>query len=202
MVQTANMPLGLILSPQIRLYVSLADFAELAQLNRELLLERSAIGELIVNPLTGWESSQRNSTLNGLLFAWWREAGQPGHLFESSGGFILLNGAVRSPDASWVSDARWATRDPDPSTAFATVCPDFVVELRSASDRLSPLQEKMVEYRENGVQLGWLLDPQNRRVEIYRAGGEVDRLESPETLSGEAVLPGFCLPLSWIWSVP
>ncbi|TAF51743.1 MAG: Uma2 family endonuclease, partial [Oscillatoriales cyanobacterium] len=108
---------------------------------------------------------------------------------------------VRSPDASWVSETRWATRDPDPSTAFAKVCPDFVVELRSASDRLLPLQEKMTEYRANGVQLGWLLDPQNRRVEIYRAGGEVVCLESPERLSGEAVLPGFCLSLSWIWSV-
>lgn len=195
------MSLELTLSPEVRLHISLRDFAELARLNPTLRLERSQTGELIVNPPTGWESSQRNSILTGLLFTWWRDAGQPGRLFDSSGGFILPNGALRSPDASWVSQTRWDTRDDDPETVFAKVCPDFVIELRSASDSLQPLQAKMNEYVSNGVRLGWLLDPQTRRVELYRADGTIARLDSPTTLSGEAVLPGLSLSLSWIWSV-
>lgn len=199
-MKPASVLLELPIETDCGITISLLGFAELTRLNPELQLERTRTGELIVNPPTGWESSKRNSTLNGLLFAWWLDAGQPGHLFDSSGGFILPNGAVRSPDASWVSDERWNERNDDTSTVFANICPDFVVELRSATDPLPPLQNKMTEYIDNGARLGWLLDPQNRCVEIYRPDGSIDRQSSPTTLSGEAILPGFKLALSWIWT--
>ncbi|MGB3237381.1 MAG: Uma2 family endonuclease, partial [Geitlerinemataceae cyanobacterium] len=130
----------------------------------------------------------------------WEEANEElGVAFDSSGGFILPNGARRSPDASWVSRQRWESLTPEQRRGFVPLCPDFVVELRSATDRLSKLQEKMLEYRENGARLGWLIDPQNKRVEIYRPGQEVEVLEHPMELSGEDILPGFVLNLRRIW---
>ncbi|MGB7058060.1 MAG: Uma2 family endonuclease, partial [Geitlerinemataceae cyanobacterium] len=156
------------------LFVTPEQFQELAAANPDLQLERTSLGELIVNPPTGGESSQRNFSLTGQLSNWFEAHEDLGEGFDSSGGFILPNGATRSPDASWVSRQRWELLTPEQRRGFVPLCPDFVVELRSATDRLSKLQEKMLEYRENGARLGWLIDPQNKRVEIYRPGQEVE----------------------------
>lgn len=183
----------------IGLYVTQEQFAALAASNRELRLERTAQGELILNPPTGWETGKRNRSISGELYIWWRNAGKPGEVFESSTGFILPNGANRSPDACWVSQERWDALTPEQKGTFANICPDFVVELRSSSDSLISQQEKMREYMDNGAVLGWLIDPQNRTVEIYRAGLAVEVLANPSELSGEEVLPGFLLDLREVW---
>jgi Uma2 family endonuclease len=203
MVQTPTHPetetLLIELPKAIGLYVTLEQFAALAAVNRDLRLERTAQGELIVNPPTGWETGRRNWNIAGELYLWWRNAGEPGQAFDSSTGFILPNGATRSPDASWVSQERWQMLTPEQKGTFANICPDFVVELRSSSDSLKSLQGKMREYIDNGAKLGWLIDPQQRRVEIYRPGMVVEVLENPVELSGEVVLPGFVLNLRRVW---
>ena len=203
MVQTPTSPenqtLSLELPKTIGLYVTQEQFAALAAANRDLRLERTAQGELIVNPPTGWETGERNCSISGELYLWWRNAGEPGKVFDSSTGFILPNGATRAPDASWVSQERWDALTPEQKGTFANICPDFVVELRSSSDTLKSVQEKMREYIDNGAKLGWLIDPQHRRVEIYRPSKDMEVLENPATLSGETVLPGFVLNLRRVW---
>ena len=200
MVQTPTKPEILLIVPNsIGLQVTPEQFEALALANRDLRLERRATGELIVNLPTGWETGERNWHLSGELYLWWRSAGEPGKAFDSSTGFILPNGATRSPDASWVSRQRWEALTPAQKGTFPHICPDFVVELRSGSDRLAELQEKMREYMENGARLGWLIDPQTQQVEIYRQGKEVEVLAHPAELSGEDVLPGFVLALNRIW---
>jgi Uma2 family endonuclease len=184
----------------LTLQVSLEQFAALAAVNRDLRLERTAQGALIVNPPAGWETGARNCGLSGELYVWWRNAGEPGKVFDSSTGFILPNGAIRSPDACWVSQERWDALTLEQKGTFAHICPDFVVELRSNSDTLKSVQEKMREYLENGAKLGWLLDPQHRRVEIYQPGFAVEVLENPTLVSGEEVLPGFELNLRRVWN--
>jgi len=191
--------LSLEIPSAIALSITLEQFEALAVVNRDLKLERTAQGELIVNPPTGGESGQRNFRITGELYLWWRNAGEPGEAFDSSTAFILPNGATRSPDASWVSQARWDALTPEQTSTFANICPDFVVELRSGSDSLKPLQEKMQEYMDNGAKLGWLIDPQNRQVEIYRPGLKVEVLANPTELSGEEVLPAFVLNLRRVW---
>lgn len=171
-------------------------FFQLCQNNRDLRLERTAEGELIIMPPTGWKSGNRNGRLTQRLFNW-TEADGTGLAFDSSTGFKLPNGANRSPDASWVTNERLEALNPDP-TRFLPMAPDFVVELRSATDNLKTVQQKMQEYLENGVRLGWLIDPQNQQVEVYRQGRDVEVLQSPISLSGEDVLPGFVLDLSQI----
>ena len=183
----------------LKLYVTPEQFAVLAASNRELRLERTSLGELIVNPPTGWETGKRNSSISGELYIWWRNAGEPGEIFESSTGFTLPSGAIRSPDASWVSPERWNALTDEQKGTFANICPDFVVELRSSSDTLISLQEKIQEYINNGARLGWLINPQNRTVEVYRVGLEVEVLSNPTELSGEEVLPGFVLNLRRVW---
>ncbi|MBE9207198.1 Uma2 family endonuclease [Nostoc sp. LEGE 06077] len=183
----------------IALYVTQEQFTALAAANRDLRLERTAKGELIVNPPTGWEIGKRNVTISGELYLWWRNAGEPGQAFDSSTGFILPNGAIRSPDTSWVSEERWEALTPEQKGTFANICPDFVVELRSSSDTLKSLQEKMREYMENGAKLGWLIDPQQQRVEIHRPNLVVEVLENPVELSEETMLPGFVLDLRRVW---
>ncbi|MEQ8539381.1 MAG: Uma2 family endonuclease [Coleofasciculus sp. D1-CHI-01] len=191
--------LSIELPKAIGLYVTQEQFAALAAANRDLRLERSAKGELIVNPPTGWETGRRNRSLTGQLDRWYEENEDLGEAFDSSTGFILPNGATRSPDASWVSRERWQALTPEQKGTFAHICPDFVVELRSSSDTLKSGQDKMREYLDNGAILGWLIDPQQRRVEIYRAGKDVEVLENPAELSGEAVLPGFVVNLRRVW---
>jgi Uma2 family endonuclease len=171
-------------------------FFQLCQNNRDLRLERTAEGELIIMPPTGWKSGNQNSRLTQRLGNW-TEADGTGLAFDSSTGFKLPNGANRSPDASWVTNERLEALNPDP-TRFLPMAPDFVVELRSASDNLKTVQQKMQEYLDNGVRLGWLIDPQNQQVEVYRQGRDVEVLQSPISLSGEDVLPGFVLDLTQI----
>lgn len=171
-------------------------FRKLCQDNRDIQLELTAQGELIVMPPTGWESGNRNASVTGQLWVWNHQT-QTGKTFDSSTGFRLPNGAVRSPDAAWVRQDRLETLSPDPSE-FLPLAPDFVIELRSASDRLKPLQDKMKEYQDNGVRLGWLLNAKDQAVEIYREGQGVQVLQAPVNLSAEDVLPGFILDLKGI----
>jgi Uma2 family endonuclease len=203
MVKTPNLQQEtflLELPKTIGLYVTQEQFFALSAANRDLKLERNAKGELIVNPPTGWETGRFNSSISGELYLWWRNSGESGLVFDSSTGFILPNGATRSPDASWVSQQRWDALTLQQKGTFANICPDFVVELRSSSDRIEPLQAKMKEYMDNGARLGWLLNPQNRQVEIYRSRKPVEVLENPTELSGEEVLPGFILNLRRVWN--
>jgi Uma2 family endonuclease len=181
----------------VKLTLDLTDeqFFQLCQNNRDLRFERTATGELIIMSPTGGETSNRNIELSYQLQGWSRQ-NNLGKAFDSNGGFKLPKGGNRSPDASWVTIARWNALTPDQREKFLPLCPDFVVELRSASDSLKELQDKMLEYLDNGVRLGWLIDRQNLRVEIYRPGPDLEIIESPETLSGEDVLPGFILDLA------
>lgn len=171
-------------------------FFQLCQNNRDLRLERTAQGELIIMPPTGWGSGNRNAKLTARLEIW-AEADGTGLAFDSSTAFSLSNGAIRAPDASWVKRERLEALNPDPAK-FLPMAPDFAVELRSASDSLKTTQQKMQEYINCGVRLGWLIDPQNQQVEIYRQSKDVEVLQSPNSLSGEDVLPGFMLDLTQI----
>ncbi len=169
-------------------------FFQLCQANRDLKFERTAQGDLLIMSPTGGESGNRNLKL-GTRLELWNEQAQLGIAFDSSTGFKLPNGADRSPDVSWVSLERWNALTPEQRRRFPPLCPDFVVELRSESDSLSVLQAKMQEYLANGARLGWLINPQDRQVEIYRLGQPVEILDAPVTLSGEDILPGFVLDL-------
>ncbi|MGC1245221.1 MAG: Uma2 family endonuclease [Spirulinaceae cyanobacterium] len=191
--------MSLELPKEIKLHVTQEQFAALAVVNRDLRLEKTSQGELVVNPPTGWETGRRNWSMSGELYLWWRNAGEPGEAFDSSTAFTLPNGAIRAPDTSWVSQERWDGLTIEQKGTFANICPDFVIELRSSSDTLKSLQSKMREYIDNGAKLGWLIDPQHRRVEIYRPELMVEVLENPAGLSGEEVLPGFILNLRRVW---
>ena len=174
-------------------------FYQLCEENPDLKLERNANGELIVMPPTGGETGKRNSTANALIWTW-NDRTELGEVFDSSTGFTLPNKADRSPDASWVEKSRWSALTPEQREKFIPLCPDFVIELVSPSDSLKKSQEKMQEYMENGCRLGWLINRKKREVEIYRPGQDVEVLQSPLTLSGENVLPGFVLNLQKIWN--
>jgi Uma2 family endonuclease len=169
-------------------------FFQLCQVNRDLRFERTAKGALIIMTPAGGESSNQNAELTIDLGLWNRQA-KLGIVFDSSGGFKLPNGADRSPDAAWIASQRWDNLTPEQRRKFPPLAPDFVIELRSPSDDLKPLQAKMQEYLENGVRLGWLIDPQHQRVEIYRRDRPVEVVSTPTQLSGEDVLPGFVLNL-------
>lgn len=179
-------------------HLSDEEFYELCQKNEEFLIERSSVGELIVLPLADAETSHRNFVLTGEFGQWAEQNGQ-GMGFASSTGFTLPNGAIRSPDLAWIKGGRWEALSKKARQKFAHICPDFVVELRSKTDRLKTLQAKMAEYLENGAQLGWLIDPIERKVHIYRLNQDVEILHDPDTVSGDPVLPGFTLPLSVVW---
>ncbi|MBN3949908.1 MAG: Uma2 family endonuclease [Nostoc sp. NMS7] len=183
----------------LKLKIDLTDeqFFQMCQKNRDYRFERTASGELLIMPPTGSDTGRRNVKISTQLDIWNSESNL-GEVFDSSTGFTLPNGAERSPDASWITIERWNTLTPEEQEKFAPICPDFVVELRSRSDSLKELQEKMQEYIENGTQLGWLIDRKNKRVEIYRPGKDVEILENPASLSGENVLPGFVLDLQQI----
>lgn len=182
-------------------------FYQLCQNNPELRFERAATGELIIMPPTGSGTGKRNFSLLGQLWSWAEKNGA-GLGFDSSTGFKLPNGASRSPDAAWMQIDRWNALTTEQQEGFApmaqararcAIAPDFVIELRSRTDDLAALQAKMQEYLENGVRLGWLIDPQTRKVEVYRSQQPAEVLESPATLSGEGVLPGFVLELKQIF---
>jgi Uma2 family endonuclease len=180
----------------ITLRVTHEEFEKLCQDNPELRLELTEDGQLITMAPAGWQSSKRNSKLNSRVDIW-NEQVDLGEVFDSSGGFTLPNGAVRSPDVTWIEKSKLAGISPD--IAFPEVVPDFVIELRSKSDSIKTLRAKMEEYRSNGVRLGWLINPQQQQVEIYRPGQDVEILQSPTMLSGEDVLPGFSIDLGLIF---
>ncbi|MEH1913827.1 Uma2 family endonuclease [Nostoc sp.] len=183
----------------LKLKIDLSDeqFFQMCQKNSNYRFERTASGEILIMPPTGSDTGRRNVKITTQLDIWNSESSL-GEVFDSSTGFTLPNGAERSPDASWVKIERWNALTPEQQEKFAPICPDFVVELRSRTDSLKELQEKMQEYIENGTQLGWLIDRKNKRVEIYRPGKDVEILDNPTSLSGENVLPGFVLNLQQI----
>jgi len=173
-------------------------FFDFCQLNRDYRIERTASGEIIIMSPTGSETGNRNLKLTQQLGNW-TDQDATGIAFDSSTGFILPNGATKSSDAAWMRLEKWNSLTREQQIKFAPICPDFVVELRSRGDRLQTLQEKMLEYIDNGVSLGWLIDRNNRRVYIYRPNAEVEVLENPDSIRGESILPGFVLDLSTIW---
>ena len=182
--------------------ISLTDeqFLRLCQENPEMRLELNAQGELVIMPPTGSKTGLRNNELAYVLTAWAKADGT-GLAFDSSTLFALPNGARRSPDASWVRRERWDMLTEDQQEGPAPLCPDFVVELRSRTDRLTTLHEKMQEYIENGIHLGWLIDPFEKRVYVYRPGQPVETLDNPATVSGDPVLLGFVLNVRELWEL-
>lgn len=172
-------------------------FEQICSANRDLRLERTATGELIIMPPTGGDTGRRNLGLSAQLWNW-NQQSSLGIAFDSSTGFTLPNGAIRSPDASWVRLERWQALTPLQRRKFIPLCPDFAIELLSPTDELRETQAKMQEYLTNGLRLGWLINPKSKQVEIYRPGQPVEILQSPASLSGETVLPGFVLDLTEI----
>ena len=171
-------------------------FFQLCIDNRDLRFERTATGELIIMPPVSSDTGRRNADLSFQLQSWSRQNKHLGIAFDSSTGFKLPDGTDISPDAAWIRRDRWDALTAEEKKKFAPICPDFVVELRSTTDSLEKLRAKMKVYVKNGARLGWLLDRKNRKVEISRQGSDVEILDSPATLSGEDVLPGFVLDLS------
>lgn len=175
-------------------YISDTAFYDFCHNNPELNVERNATGELIVMSPAGTDSGRRNARIIILLGIWADKDGR-GQLFDSSSGFTLPNGAIRSPDAAWVSHEKWDALTTAEKERFAPLCPEFVLELRSRTDQLADLQAKMGEYIENGAQLGWLVDPLEKRVIVYRPGVLPEVLENPTAVSATTPLEGFVMPL-------
>ncbi len=167
-------------------------FYQLCLSNPELTIERDAEGRLIVMSPVGGDSGSREMDLGGEVYIWNRQT-QLGKVFSSSTLFKLPGGGDRSPDVAWVELSRWEALTPEQRQKFPPIAPDFVIELRSRSDNLQTLQDKMLEYLQSGVRLGWLFNPQNQQVEIYRQGQTKEVRSLPTQLSGEDVLPGFVL---------
>lgn len=196
-MQLVDTQTPLLNTQSVTLHVSREQFEILCRDNPELRLELTAKGELIVMPPVALDSSGKNLDLATDVAIWNRQT-KLGRVYDSSGGFTLPNGALRSADVMWIEQSKVDALPP--GVTFPKLVPDFVIELRSSkSDSLSKLQEKMMEYRDNGVRLGWLINPQQRQVEIYRLGRDVEIIEFPATLSGEDVLPGFVLDLGSIF---
>jgi Uma2 family endonuclease len=171
-------------------------FALLCQNNPELQLERNPQGELIIMSPVGGESGAKEANLIGDLIIWNRQT-QLGVVFSSSTVFSLPGGGDRSPDVAWVSLDKWESLTETEREKFPPICPDFVIELRSKTDRLKPLQEKMQEYLTSGLKLGWLINPQQREVEIYRPNQSVEILTMPVVLFGEDVLPDLAIRIDY-----
>lgn len=189
--------MALVLNLRPTIQVTDEQLEQISRANPNLKLERSPEGELIVMALTGGETGRRNSNLTGQLW-FWNQQTELGESFDSSTGFRLPDGAIRSPDAAWIASERWQTLTTTQKQKYVPLCPDFVVELRSASDALEELRAKMHEYLDNGLRLGWLIDPESLTVEIYRPSSPVEILQNPESISGEDVLVGFSLKLKGI----
>ncbi len=179
--------------------MSREQFLRFCQLNRDVRIERNAEGSIAVMAPTGGETGARNGRLFAAVFRWAEDEGS-GVAFDSSTGFELPDGAVRSPDVAWILRTRLARLPAEARQGFLPLCPDFVVELVSPSDSRGVLRRKMEEYRDNGVRLGWLLDPGRRQVVIYRSsGGDPEQRTGTGVLTGESVLPGFELDVAAVW---
>ena len=176
-------------------------FDELCTANPEIKLERTPRGELVIMSPTGGETGKNNSELNADFVIWNRQY-QLGYVFDSSTCFRMtaFGGGDRSPDVSWIEKSRWQSLSPAERQSFPPIVPDFVLELLSPSDSLYTTQKKMAEYITVGVRLGWLIDPQNQTVEVYRPGQPVEILEQPSAIADEEVLPRFQLSLDWLWT--
>jgi Uma2 family endonuclease len=179
----------------ITLRLTHGEFVQLCQDNPDMPFELTATGELVTMAPAGWESSEKNGELNTQINIWNRQT-KLGKVFDSSGGFTLPSGAVRSPDVTWIEKSKFD--GVSTKIAFPQIVPDFVIELRSMTDSLTKLQAKMLEYQTNGVRLGWLINPQQQQVEVYRSGQPVEILQSPLILDGEDVLVGCSIDLSAI----
>ena len=180
---------------------SISDLAleQLCQKNPEVRFETTKEGKLIVMSPTGSESGKINMSLAFQIELWNRQAGKPGVVFDSSTGFKLSNGATRSPDVSWIELSRWNSLSPKQKRGFAPIEPDFVIELMSPTDDLSELQQKMIEYLDCGVRLGWLINPDEKQVEIYRPGQAREVLDNPNNLKGEGLMATLVVDLSDIF---
>ena len=189
-------PVVLRLDPIVQLTDS--QIEALSSVNEILRIERNAQGDLELQYLPPSVIGNQTAVICARLGSWTRENGS-GVAFDSSVGFTLPNGALRSPDASWVHKSSLAGLTDDQKNGFAPISPDFAIELRSSCDSLSVLRRKMVEYIINGVRLAWLIDAVEFQVYVYRPGAEVETLEAPESVSGEPELPGFTLDLKAIW---
>lgn len=190
------LPLQLRVGPVLRL--SDDELLELCRLNKELHIERTAEGDLEIMSPAGGESSYRNVKLV-LAIGRWAEQDGRGIVTDSSGGFLLPNGAMRAPDVAWVLRSRLDALSAEQKRKFLPLVPDFLVELRSPSDRPERLAAKMDEYRQQGVRLGWLIDPEERRISVYRPDQPVAVLEDPAELTGDPELPGLVLRLTDLW---
>ncbi|BAS54549.1 hypothetical protein NIES2135_01960 [Leptolyngbya boryana NIES-2135] len=198
-VKSEQMPLPIDLSSLTSMpKLSDQQFYNFCRTNPDLRIERNANGEIIVMPPAFSDTGNRNGRVFGQLFVW-SEADGTGEAFDSSAGFTLPNGAVRSPDASWILSERWNALLPEKQASFAEIVPDFVVELRSSSDTLVSLQEKLEEYIANGVRLGLLIDRKHRQVHVYRSNQEPEILDHPDSVSCEPEMPGFAMKMAKIW---
>ena len=195
-VSESNNYLVLQMSPAWEM--SADSFFDFCQLNSHLRIERTATGKLVIMSPAGSETGNRNFKLIQQL-ANWTDRDSSGIGFDSSAGFILPNGATRSPDASWIKLTKWNSLSAEQKTKFAPICPDFVVESISPSDSLKVLQDKMQEYVDNGASLGWLIDRTTHQVYIYTPDREIKCVDDPQTISGDPVLSGFTLDLAKIW---
>lgn len=196
LIQTNNIPLTVNFPAIVQM--TSEQFLEFCQVNRDLRIERTADGDVIIMPPTFSDTGSRNFNLAVHLGIWTEQDGT-GIGFDSSTGFLLPNGATRSPDAAWIKLDRWNALTDEQKASFAPICPDFVIELRSASDLLSRLQAKMQEYIDHGAVLGWLIDCQNQQVYVYRPHQAIATLDQPTSLSGDPELPGFVLQMAKIW---
>jgi Uma2 family endonuclease len=175
-----------------------AELFELCRINRDLRIERTAEGELVIMSPTGGATGNRNFRLT-VAFGIWVEKDGTGVGFDSSTGFVLPNGAERAPDVAWVKASRWDALTPEQREKFVPLCPDFVVEIRSRSDSLDELKAKLEEYVANGTALGWLIDPYLRQIHVYRPDAAPVLLDGPHEVSGEPVLAGFVLNARLLW---
>lgn len=178
--------------------VSADEFFDFCQRHRDVRIEMNSEGEILFMPPTGSETGERNFNVI-VTFGIWARLDGSGLGFDSSTGFVLPNGAIRSPDLSWLKLEKWNAIPKAKRKKFAPVCPDFVVEIRSESDQLARLRAKMTEYIENGAALGWLIDTVEQKIEIYRPNAENEILNKPKQISGEPLLKGFVLDLNEIW---
>lgn len=198
-VTSQVMPLSVDVSPLMpQSKMTAEQFYAFCQANPELRIERTAEGEVVIMPPAFSDTGNRNVRISYQVVAW-ADRDDTGEAFDSSAGFTLPNGAIRSPDTAWIKRDRWNTLSNEQKASFAPIYPDFVIELRSSSDTLSGLKKKMQEYIDNGVQLGLLIDRKKRKVHIYRPDRIPEILENPDGVSCDPELTGFTLKMNKVW---